>query len=194
MRIWQNRNILTVEEVYNYYKKRFDIEHFFKFAKSKMRFDKLQTINPEIDEDYCMFIMLAYNHLYHLKNHAIAGKKYDWHPKKLTNSTPSDIYVSLSEIKHNFQNITDSTIIRGIPNEKNIRTSFEKKEYSPVIIKSILKNNNAIIIKVLFGKSIKITKTVLNANNINKKTLSKKILVIFDEISEIIASKSLQLG
>jgi IS4 transposase len=39
----KNRNELSPKEVYDYYKSRFDIEHFFKFAKSKLRFDKFQT-------------------------------------------------------------------------------------------------------------------------------------------------------
>ena len=66
----KHRNELSPREVYDYYKSRFDIEHFFKFAKSKLRFDKFQTTAPELDEDYCMFAMIAYNHLYHLKDYA----------------------------------------------------------------------------------------------------------------------------
>ena len=46
----KHRDELTAKEVYDYYKSRFDIEHFFKFAKSKLRFDKFQTTDPELDE------------------------------------------------------------------------------------------------------------------------------------------------
>ncbi len=66
----KHRHELCAKEVYGYYKSRFDIEHFFKVAKSKLCFDKLQTTDPNIDEDYCMFAMIAYNHLYHLKDYA----------------------------------------------------------------------------------------------------------------------------
>ncbi|CAM9609912.1 unnamed protein product, partial [Choristocarpus tenellus] len=91
----KKRNILTANEVYNYYKSRFDIEHFFKFAKSKLRFDKFQTTDPELDEDYCMFAMITYNHLYHLKDYASLTKEYDWHKSKGRNSTPSLVYRSI---------------------------------------------------------------------------------------------------
>lgn len=187
----KNRDMLTAKEVYHYYKSRFDIEHFFKFAKSKMRFDKLQTTKPEIDEDYCMFVMLAYNHLYHLKDNVNVTTQYDWYSKKLNNSSPSGIYRSLSEIKHSFQNITKPVIIRGIPDERNIRTSFVKQEYSPVITKSIQKDNIEISIKVPFGKSSKIAKTVFNANNFSPETFSTKISVLYDKISETLASNEM---
>ena len=65
----KHRDLLSAKSVYEYYKSRFDIEHFFKFAKSKLRFDKLQTTNPAIDEDYCLFTAIAYNHIYHLKKY-----------------------------------------------------------------------------------------------------------------------------
>ena len=116
----KNRDMLTAKVVYYYYKSRFNIEHFFKFAKSKTCFDKLQTTKPEIDEDYCMFVMLSYNHLYHLKDNCNVTTQYDWYSKKLNNSSPSGIYRLLSEIKHSFQNITKKVIIHGIPDERNI--------------------------------------------------------------------------
>jgi len=189
----KKRDILTANEVYNYYKSRFDIEHFFKFAKSKMRFDKLQTTKPDIDEDYCMFVMLAYNHLYHLKDHVNVTTQYDWYSRKLNNSTPSGIYRSLSEIKHNFQNITKPPITRGIPDKRSIRTSFVKQDYSPVITKSVQKNNVEISIKVPFGKSSKITKTAFNANNLNQVEIADKILAFCNKISNITASREIQL-
>ncbi len=37
----KHRHELCEKEVYGYYKSRFDIEHFFKFTKTKLRFDKL---------------------------------------------------------------------------------------------------------------------------------------------------------
>ena len=78
----KHRDLLSAKSVYEYYKSRFDIEHFFKFAKSRLRFDKLQTTNPDIDEDYCLFTAIAYNHIYHLKDYIQTVKYYDWHKSK----------------------------------------------------------------------------------------------------------------
>ena len=37
----KRRDLTSAKLVHEYYKSRFDIEHFFKFAKSKLRFYKL---------------------------------------------------------------------------------------------------------------------------------------------------------
>ena len=190
----KKRDILTAKEVYDYYKSRFDIEHFFKFAKSKMRFDKLQTINPEIDEDYCMFVMLAYNHLYHLKDEAMITRQYDWYANKVMPSTPSATYRSISEIKHNFQNITKPAITRGVPDERSIRKSFTKHNDAPVITKNTQKDNVEISIKVPFGKSCKITKTAFNAKNLNHEIFFAKMSALYENITKDLVADQMQLG
>ncbi len=189
----KKRDILTAKEVYDYYKSRFDIEHFFKFAKSRMRFDKLQTTNPEIDEDYCMFVTLAYNHLYHLKDDAMVTRQYDWYASKVMPSTPSATYRSISKIKHNFQNITKPAITRGVPDERNIRKSFMKHNVVPVITKNTQKDNVEISIKVPFGKSSKITKAAFNTKNLNHEIFSAKMSVLYENITKTLVSNETQL-
>ncbi len=44
----KHRHELCVKALYGHYKSRFDIEHFIKFAKAKLRFDKLQTTDLPI--------------------------------------------------------------------------------------------------------------------------------------------------
>ena len=66
----------------------------FKFAKSKLRFDKFQTTDPELDEDYCMFSMIAYNHLYHLKDYASLTKEYDWYKSKGRNKENTKKFIA----------------------------------------------------------------------------------------------------
>lgn len=189
----KHRNELSPREVYDYYKSRFDIEHFFKFAKSKLRFDKFQTTDPELDEDYCMFSMIAYNHLYHLKDYASLTKEYDWYKSKGRNSTPSLVYRSISELKNKFKNITKSPKQRGIPDHRNIRKSFTKKPNTPVISKSERNNNIEISIKVPFGKSSKFAKTSFNANDLDQETLIAKISTLHDKITANTDSNAMQL-
>ena len=189
----KHRNELSPREVYDYYKSRFDIEHFFKFAKSKLRFDKFQTTDPELDEDYCMFSMIAYNHLYHLKDYASLTKEYDWYKSKGRNSTPSLVYRSISELKNKFKNITKSPKQRGIPDHRNIRKSFIKKPSTPVISKSERNNNIEISIKVPFGKSRKFAKTSFNANDLEQEKLIAKIFTLHDKITANTVSNAMQL-
>ena len=189
----KHRNELSPREVYDYYKSRFDIEHFFKFAKSKLRFDKFQTTAPELDEDYCMFAMIAYNHLYHLKDYASLTKEYDWYKSKGRNSTPSLVYRSISELKNNFKNIIKSPKQRGIPGHRNIRKSFTKKPNAPVISKSERNNNIEISIKVPFGKSRKFAKTSFNANDLDQEILIAKISALHDKITANTAPNAMQL-
>ena len=179
----KKRHLLKAQEVYDYYKSRFDIEHFFKFAKSKMRFDKLQTTNPKIDEDYCMFVMLSYNHLYHLKDYAGVATRYDWYSRKLEDPTPSTTYRSLSEIKHSFHDIVKPAIVRGIPDERSVRKLFVKQANCPVIKKTTPKNNVEISIKVPFGKNRKFAKTSFNANDLDQETLITKISALHKKIT-----------
>ena len=189
----KHRNELSPKEVYDYYKSRFDIEHFFKFAKSKLRFDKFQTIAPELDEDYCMFAMIAYNHLYHLKDYASLTKEYDWYKSKGRNSTPSLVYRSISELKNNFKDITKSPKPRGIPDHRNIRKSFAKKPNAPVISKSERNNNIEISIKVPFGKSRKFAKTSFNANGLDQETLIAKISALHAKVLSNLDPNTIQL-
>lgn len=189
----KKRHLLKAQEVYDYYKSRFDIEHFFKFAKSKMRFDKLQTTNPKIDEDYCMFVMLSYNHLYHLKDYAGVATRYDWYSRKLEDPTPSTTYRSLSEIKHSFHDIVKPAIVRGIPDERSVRKLFVKQANCPVIKKTTPKNNVEISIKVPFGKGQKFTKVTLNSKTLNAEIFSTKLSSLYAQISQTIKLNETQL-
>ena len=181
----KHRDLISAKSVYEYYKSRFDIEHFFKFAKSKLRFDKLQTTNPDIDEDYCLFTAIAYNHIYHLKDYVQTVKDYDWYKSKNKNKTPSIVYRSISELKDSFYDITSPPKIRGIPDERNIRKSFTKKGKAPVIIKSTKSDKVEICIKVPFGKTKKFVQTAFNANKLDKQTLIAKISDLHKKIMPI---------
>ena len=181
----KHRDLLSAKSVYEYYKSRFDIEHFFKFAKSKLRFDKLQTTNPDIDEDYCLFTAIAYNHIYHLKDYIQTVKYYDWHKSKNKNKTPSIVYRSISALEDRFNDITLPPKVIGIPDERNIRKSFTKKERAPVITKSTKSDQVEICIKVPFGKTRKFAQTAFNVNELDKQTFITKMSALHEKIMPI---------
>lgn len=190
----KHKDKLSAKEVYDYYRSRFDIEHFFKFAKSKLRFDKFQTTDPDIDEDYCMFAMIAYNHLYHLKDYASVSKAYDWYKRReKTLKTPSSVYRSVSELENEFIGITTSPKKRGTPDHRNIRKSFSKKPNAPVISKYSKSSNVEIRIKVPFGKSSKFAKTAFNVSQLDRQTLITKISALHQKLIQSPEANTMQL-
>lgn len=60
----KKRDQLSLLDVYNIYRQRFDIEHFFKFGKDKLLLDKLQTPEVEHEEAWWQFVMIAYAQLF----------------------------------------------------------------------------------------------------------------------------------
>jgi hypothetical protein len=58
------RNELSLYEMFNAYRSRFDIEHFFRFGKQRLLMDKFQTPDVNHEESWWQLVMIAYNQLY----------------------------------------------------------------------------------------------------------------------------------
>jgi hypothetical protein len=58
------RDELSLEDIHNIYRQRFDIEHFFKFGKNKLLMDRTQTPDVNHEEAWWQFVMMAYAQLY----------------------------------------------------------------------------------------------------------------------------------
>ena len=174
----EKRGLLSAKEVYELYKKRFDIEHFFKFGKSKLRMNKFQTINPDKEEDFLMFTMLAYHFLYQIKDIPQQKISCKWYPKKNVDAaiTPASIYRSAPTIFSNFTNLTNPAIKRGIPNKKNIRRKFKCHPDSKVIKKGKESPILDISIKLPFCKKPIFSKTAVNIN-LENQSADKEIVI-----------------
>jgi hypothetical protein len=55
---------LSLFDVYSSYRQRFDIEHFFRFGKTRLLMDKIQTPDVEHEEAWWQLVMIAYTQLY----------------------------------------------------------------------------------------------------------------------------------
>ena len=55
---------LSLVEIYQAYRQRFDLEHFFCFGKQKLLMDKYQTPDVEHEENWWQLVTLAYLQLY----------------------------------------------------------------------------------------------------------------------------------
>jgi hypothetical protein len=52
---------------WKFYTSRFDIEHFFKFAKQRLLMTKFQTSDTIHEENWMQFSMISYHQLYHAR-------------------------------------------------------------------------------------------------------------------------------
>jgi hypothetical protein len=77
----KRRQEITSLEAYQSYRRRFDIEHFFRFVKQKLLFCAYQT--PELDHQisWWWFCCMAYWLLYHVR-HIGQGATRPWHKKR----------------------------------------------------------------------------------------------------------------
>lgn len=62
------RDQLSLVSIYQYYRARYNIEHFFRFGKTKLLLDSYQTTEPIHDEHWWQFCLLAYIQLYMAKS------------------------------------------------------------------------------------------------------------------------------
>jgi hypothetical protein len=74
----KRRREITAMDAYQSYRRRFDIEHFFRFIKQKLLFCAYQT--PELDHQisWWWFCCMAYWLLYHVR-HVAHGSTRPWH-------------------------------------------------------------------------------------------------------------------
>ena len=77
----KRRAEITSLEAYQSYRRRFDIEHFFRFVKQKLLFCAYQT--PELDHQisWWSFYYMTYWLLYHVR-HIAQGSTRPWHKKR----------------------------------------------------------------------------------------------------------------
>ena len=62
--VGERRDEITLLEAYHYYDSRYDIEHYFRFGKDKLLFDKYQTPEVEHEQTWWQLTALAYSQLY----------------------------------------------------------------------------------------------------------------------------------
>jgi hypothetical protein len=77
----KRRKEITALDAYQSYRRRFDIEHFFRFSKQKLLFSVYQT--PDLDHQisWWWFCCMAYWLLYHVR-HVARGLTRPWHKKR----------------------------------------------------------------------------------------------------------------
>jgi hypothetical protein len=60
----KKRMELSLSDIFNSYRQRFDTEHFFRFGKNRLLMDKIQTPDVRHEESWWQLVMIAYAQLY----------------------------------------------------------------------------------------------------------------------------------
>lgn len=184
------RDKVTTVNGFKEYADRFDLEHFFKFSKSKLLMDKMQSSDPKKDEDFMLMTGVAYHALCKSVDLLDEINIRPWENKKTIKAkSPSNIFraASISDVFD--QVYTGEIKKRGIPDERNIRKSFTSKQNQPIMRKARDPTKVHVEIKSTFGKSPIISKTSINTQQESKEIFRMKILEKADEIYEKIRPK-----
>jgi DDE superfamily endonuclease len=94
---------LSLQEIFNIYRQRFDIEHFFRFGKNKLLLNKLQTPDSAHEETWWQLVMIAYSQLYLARN--IAKNTVNPWEKYLPSQRLFQEEKSPSQVQRDFQAI-----------------------------------------------------------------------------------------
>lgn len=184
------RDKVTTMDGFKEYADRFDLEQFFKFSKSKLLMDKMQSSDPKKDEDFMLMTGVAYHALCKSADLLDEINIRPWENKKTIKAkSPSNIFraVSVSDV---FDQIYTGEIKkRGIPDDRNIRKSFTSKQNQPIMRKARDRTKIHVEIKSTFGKSPIISKTSINTQQESKEIFRMKILEKADEMYEKIHPK-----
>lgn len=98
------RGELNLTQVWQSYMQRYDVEHFFKFGKSRLLMDKFQTPEVAHEESWWCIASIAYAQLYMAKELA----KYHPNPweKYLATMKENGVVKSARQVQKSFANIT----------------------------------------------------------------------------------------
>lgn len=98
----ERRLKLSLQNIFDAYRQRFDIEHFFRFGKNKLLMDKSQTPDVEHEEAWWQLIMIAYAQLYLARDIAKNSPK-PW--EKYLSTFKSDKKISPTQVQKDFWRI-----------------------------------------------------------------------------------------
>lgn len=98
----EKRFELSLQIIYDSYRQRFDIEHFFRFGKNKLLMDKSQTPDVEHEEAWWQLVMMAYMQLYLARDIAKNAPK-PW--EKYLTALKSETEISPTQVQKDFERI-----------------------------------------------------------------------------------------
>lgn len=136
------RHEISALDACNYYRSRYDIEHFFRFCKTKLLIDKYQTPDTKHEENWWSLCLLAYAQLFFSKECVTAtAKKWEQYLPEFKNSNQATYSPALTQ--RGFAKLLTCIdtparpcIIRGITSGRTTGDLQTKRTRHPIIFKT----------------------------------------------------------
>lgn len=111
---------VTPEQAYEYYASRFDIEHFFRFGKTKLLMDSYQTPETDHEEYWWQFTPLAYTQLYLARKlSGLLPTRWERYLKSYKKGNRKSFVASPSQVQRYFSVLlTDIDTPAGLPKQR----------------------------------------------------------------------------
>ncbi len=138
----KRRHEVSILDACNYYRSRYDIEHFFRFCKTKLLVDKYQTPDTTHEESWWSLCMLAYAQLFFAKACITAtAKKWEQYLPAFKQSrdelySPSLTQRGFSKLLTCIDTPARACIIRGTTSGRRMRDELTKRLKHPINFKT----------------------------------------------------------
>lgn len=188
------RHEISLEETYNHYRSRYDIEHLFRFGKSNLLMDKYQTSDITHEESWWKLCTLAYIQLYLAKELA-PNLPEPWERYLLSYKTEpceGKTITSPSQTQRGFEKVLEHVgtpaqpcVARGKPRGRLAGETQTAKANSPVIFKAkkCQEGNNTTSEKTAknsevekIASLIKLVQTKLKSSELSMNEFAQKLL------------------
>jgi len=179
----KRRHEITLIEIYEAYRQRYDLEHYFRFGKQRLLFDKFQTPETEHEENWWRISQLAYVQLYLSRDLAnrICNPWEEYLPEQKSetkHNTPAQVQRDFGRIAQMVGTPACEPKRRGTSPGRAKGQGQDKRETQPIVYKSTKKRAE---------KSQKTIKSQIEQQPVTPKPLSyseiKKILQALVESS-----------
>ncbi len=186
----QRRAEVLLEEAFNYYSSRYDIEHVFRFGKDKLLFDAYETPEVDHEESWWKLATLAYAQLYFAREDAtLLPKKWERYLASYKTAraqhkrvaTPSQTQRWFSYVLEDIGTPAKKPVPRGNPQGRKLGEEQEKRPKKNIVFKSKAKEN--------------LNKKCINAENekSDQKSDAKKIEKLLKTVTTQVEGSDLTL-
>lgn len=147
----EKRHEVSLIDAWESYNARYDIEHFFRFGKSKLLMDSYQTSETQHEELWWKLCALAYVQLYLSNTSATAiPKNWEKYLPEFKEGKKENVLTSPSQTQRGFAQVlkeigtpAQPCVPRGRLAGRKIGRLQDKKPDSPIIFKSEMKKSKA---------------------------------------------------
>ena len=137
----KRRDELILQQIWESYSQRYDIEHYFKFGKARLLMDKYQTPEVKHEESWWQVSSLAYAQLYMARE--LANNLPNPWEKYLPQMKDNHVIKSARQVQKSFAQITtkvgtpaSAPIPRGIQLGRALGEQLTPRKVHPIIFKS----------------------------------------------------------